>query len=262
MSSSDERLFKEALSSSYTPSEELNKKLLSKMEVHMRKQRKPILRPLFIAAIIVILATTTAFAAWRLLSPADLAENLRYPTLADAFRSDGAVLVNETRSQAGYDVTFLGVVSGRRLTELDETLDTGKTYAVVAIENQGGVMPDTSDNAYDSQPFFISPLINGQQPWMVNIASMSGGYSSQVIDGVMYRIVECDNVEIFADRGLWLCVSSTTFFSVEAFNYDADTGTVSPNPQFDGVNMLFDLPLDKSKADHEKAEEYLNGMFQ
>lgn len=128
-------------------------------------------------------------------------------------------------------------------------------------KTDGGKMPGTSDEAYGQVPFFISPLIKGQKPWQVNIASMNRGYSECVVDGVMYRLIECDGVEMFADRGLYLCVSTTRFFDINAFDYDEKTGEVSPKAEFDGVNVLFDLPLDVKKADHEKAGKYLKQLL-
>lgn len=62
-------------------------------------------------------------------------------------------------------------------------------------------MAATSDPEFGPDPFFISPLIKGQEPWRANIATMNGGYADTVIDGIMYRLIACDQVEIFADRG-------------------------------------------------------------
>ncbi|WP_152967801.1 DUF4179 domain-containing protein [Oxobacter pfennigii] len=227
--------------------------------------RKSAIRPSFSAAAAVVMAlvfvTTTAFAAWYFLSPSDVADRLESPVLAEAFRSDDALLVNETKFKGGYDVTFLGIVSGKGLTELDGTVDTAKSYAVVAIAKQEGSMPDTSGEDFGNVPFFVSPLIKGQKPWLYNIASMNGGYSACVVDGVMYRLIDCDSLEMFADRGLELIVSSTNFYSTKAYNYDEATGLVTPNPDFDGVNLVFDLPLDPAKGDFEKARQYLDTLW-
>ena len=102
-------------------------------------------------------------------------------------------------------------------------MNVEKTYAVVAITKQEGSMPDTSDEDYNSTPFCI-PVIHGQEPWLYNIAGMNGGYSAFVKDGIMYRLIECDSLEMFADRGLSLIVSSTTFYDINAYNYDEATG--------------------------------------
>jgi len=256
-------LLKEALSSTEIPPPELVEKVkcFSKEEFDLKNTKR---RTFSVAAIIMalILVPTSVFAAWHFLSPAEVANRLESPALAQAFRSDDALLINETKSQKGYDVTFLGIVSGEGLTELDSTVDKAKSYAVVAIAKQEGSMPDTSDEDYDSVPFFVSPLIKGQEPWLYNIASMGGGYSTCVVDGVMYRIIECDSLEMFADRGLQLIVSSTDFYSTEAYNYDKASGLVTPNPDFDGVNLVFDLPLDPKKGDYEKAQQYLDSLWE
>ncbi|HEX2926510.1 MAG TPA: hypothetical protein VHP38_09690 [Ruminiclostridium sp.] len=36
----------------------------------------------------------------------------------------------------------------------------------------------------------------------------------------MYRLIECDSIEMFADRGVYLCVSTSTLYDNMAFNYD------------------------------------------
>lgn len=76
-------------------------------------------------------------------------------------------------------------------------------------------MPATSEPEYGQDPFFVSPLIKGLKPWQVNITTMNGGYSEAVIDGIMYRLIECDGVEMFADRGVYLAVSNGSSFSAK-----------------------------------------------
>lgn len=257
-----EQLYKAALSSSDTPDPALNQSIIQNLEekTYMNTKTNRILRPLMAVALVALLSVS-AFAAWHFLSPADVADQFDAPALAEAFRSEDALLIQESQSQNGYDISLLGIVSGSGLTALDSTVDTAKTYAVVAIEKQNGVMPDVSDDAFDEVPFFVSPLITGQTPWMYNIASMGGGYSTCVVDGVMYRLIECDSVEMFADRGLKLIVSSTNFYSTEAFDYNETTGLVSPKPDFDGVNMIFDLPIDPAKGNFEAAQAYLDTLW-
>ncbi len=90
---------------------------------------------------------------------------------------------------------------------------------------------------------------------------MNGGYSDFVKDGIMYRIVECDGLEIFADRGLYLGVISNPFYDIKAYDYDLETGEIIPNVDYEGVNILFDLPIDPLKGDFDKAENYLQSLF-
>lgn len=258
-----DRLLKQALAATEKPEEELNEKIIQYWEEKRSMKslfRKRVYAGTFVAALMLVL-TVTAVAATQLFQAKDVAERMGDQVLAEAFASPDAIEMNQSFTSGGYTVTLHGIVSGAGLSTFnDEVGDIAvdRTYAVVSIANEdGSPMPETSDPAYDQEPFFVSPLIKGQQPWRLNIATMHGGYRSIVLDGVMYRLVECDGVEMFADRGVYLAVSNTTFYDKNAFIYHESTGEIRPNPEYEGVSVLFDLPLDESKADPEKAEAYL-----
>lgn len=262
-----EQLLKQALSSTQEPDRELNIRIINQVKernimktVHRRK-----LSVVMLAAVLTLAMTITAFAAWQLLSPKQVAEHLQNKALAQAFEDKSAVQINQAVVSGGYQITLHGIVSGAGLSDFGgsaQEIHPDRTYAVVSIARQdGSKMPDTRDEEYGKVPFFVSPLVKGQKPWNVNIASMNGGYSELVADGVMYRLIECDGLEMFADRGLYLCVSDTNFYSIEAFDYDEATGQVTPNKAYKGVNALFDLPLNTKNADYERAEEYLKELL-
>ncbi len=256
--------YKEALSSTAQPAPSLNQALKVRMEeaIPMKKHRSIFLRPA-VAVALVATMSVSALAAWHFLSPADVANQLGHTAVAEAFRGNEAIILNQTKSQDGFDVTLLGMVSGKGLSQFAEDIQENKSYAVLAIAKEdGSAMPKTSDPDYGATPFFVSPLIHGQNPWQFNIASMGGAYVTCVVDGVQYYMIECDGLDMFADRGLSLIVSSTNFYSVEAFDYDAESGLVTPNPSFQGVNLLFDLPLDPAKADPAQAKQYLEGLWE
>src|SRR5699024_7818590 len=103
-------------------------------------------------------------------------------------------------------------------------------------------------------------FIKGQDPNRFNIITMNGGYSEFVKDGIMYRIIECDDIEKFADRGLYLGVTSTDFYDTEAYNFDLETGEINRNDDYEGVNALFNLPIEPSKGNYEEAEKYLQKL--
>lgn len=261
-----DQLLRESLTQTDGPSYELNQSIKNQIEEHTRMQknvRKLIPVPLLVV-ILTLLMSFSVFAAWKLLGPDEVAKELGDNSLSIAFQSEDAITINETVASGGYCISFLGIVSGENLSDFKlPEHDTNRTYAIVAISKEdGSPMPATYDDDYRSIDFFVSPLIKGENPWLCNIVTMNhGGYTEQVIDGIMYRLIECDDVEIFADRDLYLCVSSTTFYSVEAYNFNEETGEITPNPEFDGVNVLFDLPLDPLKADPEKAEKYLQELY-
>ena len=90
---------------------------------------------------------------------------------------------------------------------------------------------------------------------------MGGAYSQFIENGILYRLFNCDDIEIFADRKLYLCVTDTPFYPTEAFHMDEATGLITEAKDFDGLNILFDLPLDPAKADPERAKQYIDSLW-
>jgi hypothetical protein len=264
-----DRMLRQALASEAEPDERLNRNVIHRyMErKDMRPKAKRRVSIGVLVAVFTLLLSVSAFAAVKLLSPQQVAEHLGNGPLAEAFASGDAVDINESVVSGGYEITLHGLVSGAGLNGLDDLssdISPEKTYAVVSIANaDGSPMPKTSDPEYGEVPFYVSPLMRGLKPWQVNIFSMHGGYSETVLDGVMYRLIECDGVEMFADRGVYLAVvGGTAFPSNDAIAYDEETGEISLRPDYEGAAALFDLPLDKSKADPAKAEAYLRALLE
>lgn len=260
----ERELFKRAVSENFLDKDAIFAHALSSVPVprpvsggtHMKKRFSALL----IAAVTICLAAGTALAANYLLTAGEAAAELSGSTVARAFEGEGALAVNEARTAGSYRVTFLGVASGAALEEsAGAEVDRNKTYSVVGIERADGT--PLSENASTEEKFFVSPLIKGLDPTRYNIATMNGSYVEKVIGGVLYRMTECDNVEIFADRGLYLCVQQGSFYNADAYLWDQATGTLTPNPAYKGLNLLFDLPLDGSLADPQKAQAYLDGMW-
>ena len=106
----------------------------------------------------------------------------------------------------------------------------------------------------------LENYIYGLNPRIYSLMSMGGGYTEFVKDGIQYRILEMGNIEMFADQGIYVGVSSGTFYNNGAYLYDETTGEMSRNGSYGGVNVLFDLPVDKSKADPEAAAAYLKAF--
>ncbi len=262
-----EELLKESLSPQYAPDDRLKMRIEEKwkesdnsMAVHKKKMTM-----IFAAALFAVAMSVSAFAAWKLLGAKQVAEKVGSKALAAAFEEDNAVKINESAVSGDYRFTLLGIVSGKGLSEFESSapyVNPERTYAVMSIEKkEGGGMPDSQSDNYGEVPFFVSPLIKGQKPWQVNIASMNGGYGEFVENGVMYRLIECDDIQMFADRGIYLCASTTNFYDINAYSYDEVTGEIAPKDDFEGSNALFTLPLDAGKANHEKADKYLDELL-
>ena len=264
-------ILKHALVNEWKPTDQLNNSLIKQImeekqimnEKKMLRKRK-LLPSLAFAAMLVLVMGVTCFAAVKLLTPKQVAENIGDTDVAKAFEGKDAIKINQTVTEGGYKITLLGVAGSNALANLENAgleLQNGSTYAVVAIEKEDGTpMVSPGDEADDNKTFFVSPLIKGLRPWEYNIASMNGSYGENIIDGVLYRIIKCDNVEVFADQGIYLCVSDTTFYDTNAYNYDESTGEITVKDNYSGINVLYDLPIDTAKADSEKAARYLQQL--
>lgn len=221
-----------------------------------------------IAAAVLVMGGGTTYAAWRYLSPQEAANEINNTTLADAFEGEDAQIVNESQTYGDYRATLIGIVSGRAISDFQvssggEVLDD-RSYWLLAIEHADGTpMPETSSPEYGKERFLASPFIQGLNPGLYNIYSFSGGYTEFVKDGVLYRMGDCDNLEAFADREVYLGLTDDdSLRSVDlGYVFDEETGKITRNESYEGCNALFMLPLDASKADPGKAQAYVNSLF-
>ena len=238
------------------PSPEINHTLFTRLEEKelYRMEHKFVGKIPVLAAAFCLLLTVSVFASWHFLSASSVAEQ-SIPELSAAFDQEDATKVNAVRTLKGYIVSLLGLTSGAALENETDAVDKNSTYAVVAIGKEDGT-PINMDDSY-----FASPLIQGLTPWQYNIASMGGAYSQFIENGILYRLFNCDDIEIFADRKLYLCVTDTPFYPTEAFHMDEATGLITEAKDFDGLNILFDLPLDPAKADPERAKQYIDSLW-
>lgn len=257
----DEILY-DALKENDTPSPMLNRQILSKAyleEKQMKSIRKNIAAAAAITLCVGLAGGGTAYAAYRYLTSSEIAETVSdNHNLADAFESEDAVLINEAQQSGNYVFNFLGLVSGSKLEpyisdDVDSRISQKKTYATVAIS-----MKDGSDMPYKN--FCVSPLI-GEVP--VDVAN-NGTMGTSLIwfeqDGIIYELVECDDLEIFADRGVWLSVVENFGDEVNAYVLNEQDGSYSKNEAFEGISALFKIPFDESKADKAAADEYIKNL--
>lgn len=259
---------KQALTPTDEPDARLNEKILGQAKETKAMDMKQVRRipaAVVAAAIVIGAGSVTAYASWKYLTPDRITKNLNDSKLTDAFQGKDAVSINETQTMAGYHVTLLGLVSGKDITQFERKSNGeilyDRTYCVTAIKKEDGTpMPDTSQDAYADLTFFVSTLIRGCDPWKYNVFTLCGAYSEFVENGVLYRLTECDNVEIFADHGLYLCVSDGWNYNRDAYHYDAQSGEITRNEDYDGLNVLFQLPVDVAKADPQAAAAYLKNL--
>ncbi len=264
-----DKILKQALAPEDEPDRKLNQKIIALAEERKtmaKKKQKRIPAAILVAAFTLMIGSVAVVAAAHYLSPGQVAEELEDKKLMDAFGGEDALLVNESQECGGYRVTLLGAVSGENISSFLPTdskgeVESNRFYAAVAIEHaDGSPMPDTSEAEYGEEDFYVSPYIKGLEPWNYGMMNIGGGYSAFVEDGIHYRLLDMENIEMFADRGIYIGVSSGTFYDAEAYLYDADTGEISRNTAYDKVNALFTLPLDPAKGDKEAAERFLASL--
>ncbi|WOO35279.1 hypothetical protein R2R35_15935 [Anaerocolumna sp. AGMB13020] len=251
-----DKLLRTALSPARYPSEELNNKIVKKVKEsgNMKNNYKKMMIAAAITMVLLILPVTV-YAAYRYLSPKEAAKEMDDKKLGDAFDKEGKEVI-KTVTDGMYKITYLGHVTGKSISERTGSaweLHPDRIYVAVAIERADGA--DIKED--DGHSILVTPLIQGLNPWKYNIVTMNGGYMEKIIDGILYRITECDNIGIFADKELYLAVSDTNFYSTEAFDYDEETGLITEKDSYQGTNVLFKLELDPKGANKEKAAEYI-----
>lgn len=211
------------------------------------------------AAILIASGSLTAVAAWHYLNPAEVAEDMECPSLAKAFEGKDAISINEAQSYGDYKITLMGMVSGKKiapyLPEAEGELHRSSTYIMLSIEKKDGTaMPSTKDDEYLKTPFLASPFLQGQPINQINLFAMHSSSITSTKDGIMYKLISCDNLEPFADREVYLGITNTEDLDYAAYEMDADTGRISRSQTYSGVNALFTLPLSQDQADAKKAE--------
>ncbi|MDE7321139.1 MAG: hypothetical protein K2N73_00150 [Lachnospiraceae bacterium] len=265
-------LLEHALAPMELPEKKLNDQILRKVKEKkdMKQEQVYYKRRIPAAALItvcmLILCSSTALAVYRYLSPAEVATETNDNALQKAFLGEDAILVNETQESGGYKVTLIGSVAGKNISDFlmkngkGEVLED-RIYTIITIERADGTpMPDTSSDEYGEESFFASHYIHGLDPNVYSMMSMNGSYTEFVNNGVQYRILDMDNIEMFADRGIYVGVNSGTFYDRNAYSYNESTGEMSCNESYTGVNVLFQLPMDVRKADPSAAEAYLKAF--
>lgn len=260
-------MMKIALASDEEPGEELNRRILRSWKEQTNMKRQVAKKIYAVAAACgALMITVSAGAAVKYLRPAEAAERsgMESERIEAAFESKDAIEINESKEAGDYRFTLLGITTeqGINASQISGELNVrGDIYAIVAIERMDGTpMPDTSDEAYSDLRFFMSPLVDGLTPWRYNTISMGGGYSDFVENGILYRVIVSDDITMFADRDIHLCVSDTTFYDTNAYYYDEASGEITRNESYEGINLLFDLPIDADRADAEKAAEYMKAL--
>ena len=217
-------------------------------------KKKGFIRAVSIAAAVALL-TISAYAASRLLSPAQVAGIHGNAALAQAFESEDAVKLNQSVRTEKLCVTLAGLVSGENLSEWTDQADQSRTYAVMILESLDGTPLDIDD--FSITEYTFTPLVAGFTPWSVNNWTLDAGVSLLERDGALYYLLDTRNIEMFADHTVYMAFYQGRLPDPDIFTM-AEDGTISFSESFEGPQALFTLPLDESKADPAAVEKFMN----
>lgn len=228
-------------------------------DLTMNKKRT-IKNVMLIAAAIAVMLWTTAFAAYKLMTPYEIAEKVDYHELASVLSSEDTKFDIPPQQSGDYTIQLLGITTGKNLSNFTEDFrNDDRSYIIGAISRTDG------EPLLDYRGMMLTPLISGYKPWEINIFTLGGIKVEFIENGVNYFVYECDSIEMFADHTVYIAVYSGTSPngdsvgfapSSDIFTMEAD-GSIHFADGYKGEGAIFTVPLDKSKADPQKAEECL-----
>ncbi len=221
-----------------------------------RKEKTVMKKPVKIlvaAVLIVALISVTAFAISNLLSASDVAGHFGESQVADSFGQQGYKV--ESVTDKGYTVSFLGMVKGERFES--ELIKSDCSYYVVSVAAVDG----TPLSLADGNPLGMSVIIEGYPAWKINTWSLNTSANGMEENGVLYYLYDCENLEIFADKNVYLAVYEGFIPNLDIITMNSD-GTFEFAEGYNGFKAMFRIPLDPSKADPEAANEILKEYFE
>lgn len=217
-------------------------------------KKKGFVKAVTIAAAVALL-TVSAYAASRWLSPAQVADLHGDPLLSQAFQSEDAVRLDQSVQTENFCVTLAGLVSGENLSSWTSQADQARTYAVMILESLDGTPLDRED--FSLMDYTVTPLVAGFTPWSVNSWTLNAGVSLLEQDGVLYYLLDTQNIEMFADHTVYMAFYQGMAPDRDTFTV-AEDGTIAFAENFEGPRALFTLPLDESKADPAAVEQFMD----
>ena len=229
-----------------------------KQNYHL-SQRKAAWRFAAACLVLTLMCGGTAYAAFHYLSSSQVADYMENDSLKNLFVSSKSVKVNETQEFQDYQVTYLGLATTTDIQKygLQGDFESNMMYSVLAVKRTDGEameIPSRDDqNAID---FYVTPIIKGTDPMRVNAFSMNGSMMKMVKDGVLYILYGQETLEKFADTGVYLAVMDGKGYHEKAYRSRVN-GEFTRNPDYKGVNALFEMPLNQNLSNNEEAKRLL-----
>ncbi|MCM1466606.1 MAG: hypothetical protein NC086_00550 [Alistipes sp.] len=260
-------VLREALCVKEEPGEALNRKILNgaKETMSMNKKARKMAAAVAAGLLLFTGVSVSVYAGVKYLTPQQVAKESNFGdknAIEAAFEGENAVYVNETKNFDGGTATFLGIAQGAGVNVLTGMpgADDNRSYAVFAFEGLGDGLADN-----ELSNIVVSPFIKGLEPWRYNAWTIgsgddygANGFSEIVRDGVRYQIVECGNLEMFADRGVYMGISYE--MAGGAFEMSAETGEIRAKAEYADKAVLFTIPFDAARADRAAADAVIEDI--
>lgn len=169
-----------------------------KKEKYAMKHKKVWRAAMAVACAAVL--TVSAYAAVQWLTPAQVADYVKEPGIAEAFSNEDAVLMDETRDVGEYKVHLLGTVSGQGLSVLNPDAEQSHTYVVLAVERQDG----SSVTLDEMTGYQLLPMVAGQDESTAEELFSQRSVTYFELDGKVYWLWDMETLEKYADRTAYL----------------------------------------------------------
>lgn len=225
----------------------LMKKAVNKKGEYNMFNRQP-LKIILAAVLIIAVISVSAFAISNFLSARDVAEHLGESQVANSFDKQENEI--ESVTDKGYTVSFLGIVKGEKFNSNEIKSDC--SYYVVSVASADG----SPLSVADGNPLGMSVIIEGYPAWKINTWSLNTSASGMEENGVLYYLYDCENLEIFADKNVYLAVYEGFIPGLDIITMNPD-GTFEFAESYNGFKAMFRIPLDTSKSNPEAANELL-----
>lgn len=217
----------------------------------MSYKRKP-LKVAVLVLVAMLLLSFGAYAVISLLSASQVAEQIGGKELAVLFEESNSDPV--TVKGDVYSVTFMGTAPGENLYSYEENgpmVSEDATYAVWAVYRNDGEPLDQMAGS----PIQVIPVMDGYRADALFSMGMSAtGFEK---DGVLYYLLNCTDLEVFADKNVKLMAFEGMFPTADILTAN-DSGEVIYAENYNGFKAVFELDLDESKADPEAAAELMS----
>ena len=267
-------ILKQALTPKDEPDFRLNECILSQSKevTPMKKMNFKKFATVACACVLALgIGSVSIYAAWKYLMPDQVIREIDAgeTELADAFSEKNAIYINETQSYGDYEVTLLGITNGENLTKYKYFVNDSTVMAYDAANTENPAESLSEDGFVEQQDrsYILFAVENKKQPFKdisefeayVDISPIIMGYDYETCSGLLESgsyMYECNNLEKFADHDIYMCVSDDLpAVSEYSYIYNEDAGTITRNEKYEGLNTLFLLPIDSSKADPKAAEK-------